>query len=111
VDRFLSSASSGDKDIVCRCLYLVKLGVANTTFSFEYQNWINGGDAAVEITKNLLYNWWLQISMFTAIVAAYILERLTELFSKSMFYGIYQEDSLHVIDGKKFVEEMVEWLR
>jgi len=45
----LTSASSGDKEIVHRCLNLVKFRMANTIVSFKDLNWIYGGDEAVEI--------------------------------------------------------------
>ena len=82
--------------------------MANTIILFEDQNWIYSGDEAVEI-KGLTIRGH-ESAFFADIVAAYILEKSTTLFSNSMFYGIYRADDLNVIDGKRSTEEMVEWL-
>jgi len=82
VHFFLSSASSGDKEIACRCLDLVKFGMANTIVSFKDQNWIYGRDAKVTIGG-------FESAFFADLVAAYILEISTELSSNSICYGIY----------------------
>ena len=83
--------------------------MTNTIVSFEDQHLIYGGDAAIEI-KGLTISGFESAFVFADLVAAYILDRSTELFSNSMFYGIYRDDDLNVIDGKRSTEEMVEWL-
>ena len=109
VNFFLNSASAEDKRTATSCLNLVRFGMANTIITYEDQNWIYGGDAPVEI-KGLTIGGF-ESAFFADLVAAYILENSTELFADSIFYGIYRDDGLFVRDGKRSVEEMVDWLK
>ena len=108
VNFFLKDASDADKEIARRCLGLTKFGMANTIVTFEDQFWIYGGDTPVE-AKGLTIGGF-ESAFYANLVAAYILENSPELFSDSVFYGIYRDDGLNVIDGKKSTEELVKWL-
>ena len=81
----------------------------NTVIAYEDQNWIYGGNAPVKI-KGLTIGGF-ESAFFADLVAAYILENSTKLFADSNFYGIYHDDGLFVRDGKRSVEEMVDWLK
>ena len=82
--------------------------MANTIVTYGDQNWIYGGDAPVKI-KGLTIGGY-EAAFFADLGADYILENATDLFSNSIFYGIYRKDGLNVIDGRSLTEELVGWL-
>ena len=43
-------------------------------------------------------------------MAAYLLENAQQLFKDSRYNGIYRDDGINVINGKRSTEQMVEWL-
>ena len=66
--------------------------MANTIVTFEDQFWIYGGDTPVE-EKGLTIGGF-ESAFYDDLVAAYILENPPELFSDSVFYGIYRDDGI-----------------
>ena len=51
-----------------------------------------------------------ELALFANLVDAHILENSRELFLDTIYDGIYREDELMVMDGKKIVEELIDWL-
>ena len=49
-------------------------------------------------------------AFFADLVAAYILENTTACFDNSAFNGIYRDDGIDIIKGKRTTDEMCDWL-
>ena len=47
---------------------------------------------------------------FADLVAAYLMGNAQQLFKNSRYNGIYRDDGINVINGKRSTEQMVEWL-
>ena len=87
---------------------MVEFRMANTLVTYEDKYWIYWGDVPVKM-KGLTIGGF-ESAFFADLVAAYILENTQELFIDSAFNGIYREDGLNIIIGKKSTEDMTRWL-
>ena len=49
-------------------------------------------------------------AFFADLVAAYIFENTTACFDNSAFNGIYRDDGIDIIKGKRTTDEMCDWV-
>ena len=78
---------------------MVKFGMANTLITLKNQYYIYGGDLPVE-EKGLTIGGF-KSAFFADLVAAYLLENAKQLFKDSTYNGIYPDDGINIVNGKK----------
>ena len=108
MNYFLRDPPEEEKEKAEKCLGLVKFGMANTLVTFEDQYYIYGGDLPVE-NKGLTIGGF-ESALFADLVAAYLLENVTQLSRYSCYNSIYCDDGINIINGKRSTEQMVDWL-
>ena len=87
---------------------MVKFGMANTLITFEDQYYEYGGD--VEVDYKGLTIGGFESAFFADLVAAFILENTTNCFDNSAYNGIYRDDGIDIIKGRRTTDEMCDWL-
>ena len=106
VKYFLRDAPEGDHQKAKKCLDLVKFGMANTLVTYEDQNWIYGGNLPVK-DKGLTIGAF-ESTLFSNLLAAYLLENPSQLFEDSRYTGIHRDDGINIINQKRSTKQMVD---
>ena len=67
--------------------------------------------AAFYLEKLVLYHHYYESAWLADLVAAFILEETKNEFTETKYYGIYRDDGLVILNGKKSTAEIENWLQ
>lgn len=108
VNYFLKDCPEEDLVLALRCLDMIKFGMSNTLITFGGKYYEYGKTADIE-GKGLTIGGY-ESAWLADLVAAYILERSQQLFDEAEYDGIYRDDGLVVLKGKKSTAWIEDWL-
>ena len=91
------------------CLDMIRFGMGNTLLTFVDKYYEYGGEVNIE-EKGLTIGGY-ESTWLADLVAAYLLENVTDIFDPTMFKGIYRDDGLVVFKDKYLLKsEVAVWL-
>ena len=90
------------------CLDMIRFGMGNTLLTFVDKYYEYGGEVNVE-EKGLTIGGY-ESTWLADLVAAYLLENVTDIFDPTMFKGIYRDDGLVVFKDNLLKSEVAVWL-
>ena len=105
---FVKDLDSISKRKLGVCLNMIRFGMGNTLLTFVDKYYEYGGEVNVEekgLTIGGYESMWL-----ADLVAAYLLENVTDIFDSTMLKGIYRDDGFVVFKDNLVKSEVAVWL-
>jgi hypothetical protein len=108
IDFFARSLGEKEKAKIKECLKMVAFGMGNTLLTFVDKYYEYDGEREIR-DKGLTIGGY-ESAWLADLVAAFVLENCEDLFEEAIYDGIYRDDGLVVMNGKKSNADIEDWL-